>query len=302
MPLPLADTAVSYPDGATASAGTVLHVEPLTGGRTAILLDTTAFHPGDRAWPDQPADRGTITTAAGTRPVVDAVTGGIHEGQLFLGADLPVRTGTEDWIFVVGHIVDGDGIAVGDSAQIDVDADHRLALSAGHTACHLASLALDAALADAWTKPVATDALGHPAFDALAIQTSKIGEFGSIDVYRIGKSLRRKGFVTAALDDPAAVAARADAHLARWIGAGGSVRIERAASGLSDRRTWVCELADGRTDIPCGGTHLDDLGRLSAVTTSLVRTEVDGGLELRMETTARRAHPRPRPVPPAETP
>ena len=286
MTLPLVDTAVTYPDGATRSTGTVLHVEPLASGRSAILLDTTAFHPVDRAWPDQPADRGTITTPAGTRPVVDAVTGGIHDGRLFLGADLPVRTGTEGWIFVVGHIVDGDAVAVRDSAHVEVDADYRFALSAGHTACHLASLALDAALAEAWTKPVAADALGHPAFDALAIQSSQIGEFGSVDVYRIGKSLRRKGFVAAALDDPAEVAARADAHLARWIGAGGSVRIERAATGLSDRRTWVCTLAGARTDIPCGGTHLDDLGQLSAVTTSLVRTETDGGLELRMETTA----------------
>lgn len=284
MPLPLTDTTVTYPDGATDSTGTVLHVEPLPGGRAAVLLDTTAFHPVDTAWPDQPADRGTLTTPAGTRRVVDAVTGGIADGELLLGADLPVRNGTAGWTFVVAHVIDGEPPLVGETAEVVVDRDHRAALSAGHTACHLASLALDAALADAWSKPVATDALGNPAFDALAIQRSQITPLGSTDTYRIGRSLRRKGFAAAALDEPDALAAAVDARLAEWISAGGAVRIEREDAALSARRTWVCELAHGPARIPCGGTHLSDLSQLAAVTTSFARTEVDGGLQLVMET------------------
>lgn len=286
MTFPTTDTRVSYPDGATTSTGTVLHVEPLDDGRHAVLLDTTACHPVDTAWPDQPADRATLTTDHGQQPVVDAVTGGIHDGVLHLGAALPVRTGTEGWTFVVAHIVEGPPPAPGDRAQVDVDQAYRAALSAAHTACHLAALALDAALSTAWTKAAPTDALGNPAFDALAIQRSRIEPHRSTDTYRIGRSLRRKGFTTAALDDPAAVAERVNAQLGAWIAVGGAVRVERADDALSARRSWVCELPTGRTDIPCGGTHVRDIAELSDVTTSLTAREVDGGLELSMETTS----------------
>ncbi len=285
MPLPTSDTVVTYPDGATTSTGTVLHVEPVPGGRHAVVLDRTAFHPVDTAWPDQPADRGHLVSAAGRQPVVDAVTGGVDDGRLHLGEDLPVRTGTQGWTFVVAHVVEGTPPAVGESVQVEVDQDLRAALSAGHTACHLAALALDQALAASWTKDAPTDSLGNPAFDALAIQRSQIHAHGSTDVYRIGKSLRRKGFQPSGLDDPAAVAERVAARLSAWVAAGGAVRIERQDEALSARRTWVCELPDGRTDIPCGGTHVDDLAVLGAVSVALQVRPVDGGLELTMTTT-----------------
>ena len=284
MPLPTSDTTVTYPDGATASVGTVLHVEPLPDGRSAVLLDTTAFHPVDVAWPDQPADRGTLTTRLGSPPLVDALTGGIREGRLHLGADLPVRTGTEGWVFVVAHVIAGDPPSVGDSVQVDVDTEYRAALSAAHTACHLAALALDAALADGWDKPAPTDSLGNPAFDALAIQQSRISPHRSADLYRIGKSLRRKGFIPDAVRDPASVADRINARLAQWVAAGGAVRIERDDDRLSSRRTWVCELSDGRAEIPCGGTHIGNIDQLSSITASLTTDEVVGGLELVMDT------------------
>lgn len=284
MPLPTTDTAVTYPDGATTSTGTVLHVEPLSGGRSAVLLDITAFHPVDTAWPDQPADRGTITSTAGAQPIVDGVTGGIRDGELLLGEDMPVRTGTEGWTFVVAHIINGLPPAVGESVEVDVDQDYRAALSAAHTACHLAALALDSALSAAWSKPAPADALGNPAFDALAIQSSRIDAHRSTDIYRIGKSLRRKGFAPTSLDDPSAVAERVNAQLRQWILAGGAVRIERDNAALSARRTWVCELPKGLTNIPCGGTHIHDLAQLSDVAASLTTAEIDGGFELIMET------------------
>lgn len=287
MTLPDVDTQVTYPGGAVTETGVVLHVEQLEAGRNAVILDRTAVHPVDTAWPDQPADRGTLTADGVTQPITDAVTGGIHEGRLFLGRDLPVRGGTEGWTFVVAHVIDGPVPREGDVVRVDVDADHRAALSAGHTACHLASLALDAALADAWTKPVPVDALGNPGFDALAIQTSRIHENGSVDVYRIGKSLRRKGFTPAALDDLDALADRIDERLAQWIAAGGAVRIDRSDDALSARRTWVCELADGRTDIPCGGTHVDDLAAFASITVGFALEDVEGGRQLTMTTTAR---------------
>jgi len=285
MTLPTTDTRVGYPAGELASTGRVLHVEPLADGGAVVLLDRTAFHPVDTAWPDQPADRGRMRWPGGEAEIVDGVTGGVHEGALALGPDLPVRGGTPGWVFVVGHVLAGAGPAVGDTVEVEVGADHRLALSAGHTGCHLASLALDAALAEAWTKPVRADALGHPGFDGAAITSSRIEPWGSVDVYRVGRSLRKAGFTVAALDDPDAVAARANALLAAWVAAGAAIRIERDDDALSARRSWVCELPDAEARIPCGGTHLTSLAELAAITVALETAPVEGGLELRMRTT-----------------
>ncbi len=284
MALPRHDTLVTYPDGATTSTGTVVHVQPLGGGRSAVLLDRTAFHPVDTAWPDQPTDRGVLRDGDDVWPVLDGLTGGIHDEALHVGADLPVRGGTEGWTFVVAHVVEGDAPEIGRAVTVEVDAAHRLALSAGHTGCHLASLALDSALAGAWTKSPPLDARGAPAFDQLAIQRSRIVTGGSVDTYRIGKSLRRKGFDPSVLADLAPIAAELDAQLAAWIGHGGAVRIDRAADDLSARRTWVCALPDGDVSIPCGGTHLASLAEIEAVAVELRTSEVEGGLELEMVT------------------
>ena len=88
MTLPAADTVVTYPDGDLASTGTVLHVEPLADGRSAVILDRTAFHPVDPVWPDQPADAGTLTVDGRAVTVVGAVVGAtdgttLHVGDLF---------------------------------------------------------------------------------------------------------------------------------------------------------------------------------------------------------------------------
>lgn len=293
-----ADTEVLYPDGETRSTGVVALVVPLPTGEPAgadaeraeehgVVFDRTAFHPVDTAWPDQPSDAGTMRFGGETVEIRRAVMGAVRDGELFVGDDVPVRTGAEGWTFCVVHVVEGPAPAVGDTVEVEADPSLRAALSAGHTACHLAALALDAALADAWSKPVSEDPLGSPAFDALAIQTSRIEPFGSVDVYRIGKSLRRKGFSVDALDDPAGVAARANARLAGWVSAGGAVRIEREATGISARRTWTCELPEGRVAIPCGGTHLSDLAQLAQVEVSLERADVTGGVELIMRTAVR---------------
>lgn len=279
------DTVVDYPSGATESAGTVLHVEETERG-TAVVLDRTAFHPVDGHWPDQPADRGRLVLADGTAvDILDALVGATDGDRLFIGDDVPVRTGTEGWGFLVVHVVPaGVAIREGDRVEVVADAGYRAALSRGHTACHLASLALDRALAGAWSKEVPSDSLGAPAFDQLAIERSEILEDGARDTYRIGKSLRKKGFDVAALDDLDAVAARANAALAGWVASGAAIRIDRADDAISARRTWVCELPGQEARIPCGGTHLTSLEGVGSITVALELADVEGGRELRMRT------------------
>ncbi|WP_105032806.1 metal-dependent hydrolase [Arthrobacter ruber] len=283
MTLPTTDTRVTYPSGAVESASRVLHVEIREDGRRAVLLDTTAFHPVDSAWPDQGADRGELRGSDGRSwPVTDCVVGATDGTTLHLGAESPVRKGTEGWAFVVVHLTDGDGPAEGDDVTVSVDAAHRAAVSAGHTGCHLASLALNRALADRWRKDVAPDALGAPNFDALAIDTTVIGEFGSLDTYRLGKSLRRKGFTVEDLD-PEETAAAVNATLAAWTATGASIGITADGPGLTDRRRWVCDLPGEHAEIPCGGTHLTSLAGLE-VLVRLDMTDADGTPVLLMHT------------------
>ncbi len=209
----------------------MLHVAPAGDGRVAVITETTSFHPVDAAWPDQPADAGVIRSGAGEFPVRDAVVAATDGEVLHLGADIPVRKGTEGWAFVVAHLVDeGAAIAEGDEVEIEADAATRRALSAGHTACHLAALALNRALADRWSKPAREDALGSPDFDGAAIASSRIVPNGSVDRYRLNKSLRRAGFDTASLpDDLDGLAARGG----RATRASGSPRARPSASSAT---------------------------------------------------------------------
>ncbi|RUQ98014.1 metal-dependent hydrolase [Labedella endophytica] len=290
MTLPTTDTTVLYPAGALGSTGVVLHREELPDGRAAILLDVTAAHPVDAAWPDQPADRGTLTSGdAPDSPValLDAVVAASDGSALFLGSDSPVKKGTEGWAFLVAHVVDGQSsLREGDTVTVAIDPEYRRALSAGHTACHLASLALNRTLADAWRKEVTTDAAGAPNFDALAIESSTIIPDGSIDVYRIGKSLRKRGFDPASLDDLEAIAARVDGTLEAWVATDAAASVESPHPVLTGRRAWVCDLPDGRVSIPCGGTHIGALDAFDAISVSFERDDADGAITVTMRTTS----------------
>src|SRR5690606_10159229 len=146
------------------------------------------------------------------------------------------------------------------------DADHREALSLGHTGGYLASLALSRALAGRWSKDVPVDDLGSPNFDSAAHQSSRILERGSHDVYLIGKSLRKRAFVTEGLADAIGeVEASVNRSLSEWIATDAPVRIDRDGDGLTDRRYWVCALAEGEVRIPCGGTHATSLAQLGSL-------------------------------------
>lgn len=275
MTLPRASTIVTYPSGAVTSRGRVLHVEALPDGRTAVILDETACHPVDHTWPDQGADRAILDGVT----VEDCIVGATDGTRLYVGRDVPVRKGTDGWAFLVVHIVSTFSAAEGDSVDVVVDPDYRLALSTGHTLCHLASLALNDSLAAAWSKEVPSDAAGHPDFDALAIETSTILENGSRDVYRIGKSLRKKGFDPAALDDIPLLEGHANERLAGLLATGADVRIESDGPRLDDRRRWVF----GDYRIPCGGTHLASVAGVTG-RIELDRAEADGAIGLVMTT------------------
>ncbi|MDH6580388.1 metal-dependent hydrolase [Kitasatospora sp. MAP5-34] len=295
----LPTTHVSFPAGAVTGESPVLAVHPLADGRYAVVTGATPFHPLDHTWPDQPADLGSLTVAGVGYPVVDCVTGAVGPADptVLVGADIPVRRGDEEWSWLVLHVLaaaPADDV-VGQVAELRVDAERRGLLSASHSGCHLLALALNAALAPRWRKdPGRADAFGNPDFDSLAMASSVMDTEASTDVYRLGKSLRKKGFTVEATEDFPALAdalpALTDAvntQLAAWVAADAPVRIEVPGPELTARRQWHCELPAGPAEIACGGTHLHRLGELAELRTELLLTA--DGSELTAVTRPKRA-------------
>jgi alanyl-tRNA synthetase len=273
--LPVAPTTVLFPAAVREAAGRVQWTRRDDTGRVLVVADRTPFHPLDHTWPDQPADRGTATFAGHEYVVADAVTGAFgpdaaDPAQPLLGGGIPVRRGEPGWTFVAVHVLDDmDESAlprVGDEVEFRVDLAYRDGLSAGHSACHLVSLALNKHVAGLWSKTPRLDCLGHPDFDQSAITESRITPYASVDRYRLGKSLRKSGFDAVKLADGlGAIQAAVNDQLAAWIAADGSARIDRDGPELTARRWWNCELPDGAARIACGGTHVASSGALGAV-------------------------------------
>ncbi len=273
------DTWVDFPSRAVDGEGVVTRVEPLADGRTAVVLDRTPFHPLDHGWPDQPGDTGTIDGAA----VVDCLTGALDDaGTLAVGEDIAVRRGDPSVSWVVVHVVDGAAPALGSQVAVRVDVAGREALSRGHSACHLASMALNETSVRFWSKePPKRDTRGFPFLDQTAITVSRIHPDGAYDAYRCGKSLRKAGFDSAGfLAELDAVAAEADHLLDRWVTRGAVSRIETDGDPtLAARRRWWCDVEGGPAVIPCGGTHVADLAALGRVRVAYAATE--DGFEVR---------------------
>ncbi|HIY67673.1 MAG TPA: hypothetical protein H9830_15515 [Candidatus Agrococcus pullicola] len=271
-------TNVTFPAGDVAATASVTEVLPAGG----VITDLTPFHPVDHTWPDQPADTGIIEGDAVSDAVMAARS---PEGEWLLASNIPVKRGAEGWEWAVAHIVrDAERFTVGQRVHLSVDAGRRHALSVGHTACHLASLALNAALQDYWSKDARFDALGRPDFDGTANQRSRIVASGARDEFRLGKSLRKKGFDTARLLDSlpelqGAVNRRLDA----WIATAAAVRITTEGPRITDVRRWECELPEGTASIACGGTHVTSLAELGSVSVTLT---ADDPQLLVMETSA----------------
>lgn len=266
-------TIVTFPTGTVTGDGVIARVEQMPEG-TIVVVDETPFHPVDHTWPDQPGDAGSIAVGDDTVRVAEAVMAAISdEGEFAVGSGIPVKRGAESWTWLVGHLIEGAAPASfteGARADLTVDAARRAGLSRGHTACHVASLALDLALADLWRKEPGEDALGNPDFEGRANQSSRIHEDGAVDEYRLGKSLRRAGFDTetfaATLSERER---RINEQLAAWVASGAVSRIVTEGPTIVDRRRWHCELPEGEAVILCGGTHAESLSEFASIVVSL---------------------------------
>lgn len=269
----MASTIVSFADGSVTGEGVVTRVESSSDG-AVVVVDATPFHPVDHTWPDQPGDSGELTAGDARADVAEAVmAASSDDGDFAVGSEIPVKRGAEGWTWLVGHRLAAaapEWLVPGAKVSLSVDAARRAGLSRGHTACHLASLALDLAVADLWRKDPGADALGNPDFESRANQSSRIHEDGAVDEYRLGKSLRRAGFDTETF---AATLVEREAHinaqLATWVASAATSRIVTEGSSIVDRRRWHCDLPDGEAVILCGGTHVESLSEFASISVTL---------------------------------
>ncbi|MFM4703207.1 hypothetical protein [Aeromonas bivalvium] len=257
------------------------------GEPTLLVTDLTPFHPQSHLWPDQPGDVGTVRWNGGEAAVGPCRMGAISPaGELFVDREIPVKRGAEGWAFVVVHPLAGThSLPVGTQVELEVDAAARHALSLGHSACHLAALALNRALIPYWRKAVSErDALGQPDFDRLAIQGSRVEPHGSREQYRIGKSLRKKGINgEPLLAELTQIEERVNRQLADWLAAGGEIRRSWDGEAIIDSRYWHCTLEGKEVTIPCGGTHVTHLAALGRVSVTLAGGEEGFSLHTRVE-------------------
>lgn len=250
--------------GASRRNATVLHVSKMPDNKAYVITDQTSFHPVDYRWPDQPGDRGRIQVNPETSiPVINSVMAAYEKssGNILFDRDIVARRNDPNYQFLVAHLVsnsDPENL-VGKSVQLVVDPPYCQALSEGHTACHLAALALNMATRDLW-KPhsgVSLDSLNSPDFDHTALESSHILEYGSRDEYRLGKSLKKHGFNVEQLNSTLDVVQnKINEILSRWSKNQLTFSLSPERSLLPELRTWSCELPEGKASMPCGGTHV----------------------------------------------
>lgn len=255
-------TIVDFPAGVVQGSGTVLRVIDL-GDAFGVITDRTPFHPVDPTWPDQPADEGTLDGVDLTDCLVGAIAA---DGTVSVGEDISARRGDPDHEWVVVHVLSGGVPEPGAVVDLHVDPQRRAALSRAHTGCHVSALALNSVVRDLWRKEVVLDGIGNPDFDRIALTSSRMLQDQARDTYRLGKSLRKKGFDTAGLlAQIEELPERVEAKVREWMQADASVEIEVTGPHLTDMRYWCCRVPEGTFRIACGGTHVTSLRELGAL-------------------------------------
>ncbi|MEZ9645686.1 MULTISPECIES: alanyl-tRNA editing protein [unclassified Vibrio] len=249
--------------------------------KTYLITDVTPFHPVSHIWPDHPADQGFVSVGDVLYPVEDCLVGAIEQstGKLHIAADIPVKRDTEGWAFVVVHQLPTSAsmIKVNDEVVLSVDKEYQASLSRGHSAGHIAFLALNKVLAERYWRKDADrkDPLGSYDFNSYAQVTSFVTPELCSDKYRLGKTLKKRGLnvadMLASLDD---IEADINQMIAGWFAEPTPVVMRLEGEALTDSRYWEWQLdADTLVSIPCGGTHIENTSELKALSVKLTQLD-----------------------------
>ncbi|PMH27129.1 metal-dependent hydrolase [Vibrio lentus] len=260
--------------------GKALYVES-DNSKTYLITDVTPFHPVSHIWPDHPADQGFVNVGDVQYPVKDCLVGAIEQstGKLHIAADIPVKRDTEGWAFVVVHQLPASAsmINIGDDVELSVDKEYQASLSRGHSAGHIAFLALNKVLAESYWRKDADrkDPLGSYDFNSYAQVTSFVTPELCTDKYRLGKTLKKRGLnVADMLANLDGIEADINQMIAGWLAESTSVAMRLEGEALTDSRYWEWQLnADTLVSIPCGGTHIENTSELKTLSVKLTQLD-----------------------------
>lgn len=250
-------------------------------GQTYIVVRETPFHPVSHIWPDHPADRGTISFGEHEHCVADCQVGAVeHEsGTLYVGKSIPVKRDTEGWSFVVVHCLSGSEVdlSVGNVVSLNVDKEYQQSLSRGHSAGHIAFLALNKVLAQSYWRKDADrkDPLGHFDFNSYAQESSFVTPDRCDDMYRLGKTLRKRGLNTAdVFAELPDIEAKVNLQVAEWLSMESTISMRLDGESLTDSRYWQWQLPEHDVVvIPCGGSHISSMAELGSISVSLLQKD-----------------------------
>ena len=246
-----------------------------------LITDMTPFHPVSHIWPDHPADRGFVNVGDVQYPVEDCLVGAIEQstGKLHIAADIPVKRDAEGWAFVVVHQLPASAsmIKVSDEVLLTVDKEYQASLSRGHSAGHIAFLALNKVLAESYWRKDADrkDPLGSYDFNSYAQVTSFVTPELCTDKYRLGKTLKKRGLnVADMLTNLDGIEADINQMIKGWLADSTPVTMRLEGEALTDSRYWEWQLdSDTLVSIPCGGTHIENTSELKSLSVKLTQLD-----------------------------
>ncbi|CAH0532870.1 hypothetical protein VST7929_00717 [Vibrio stylophorae] len=273
-------TEVLFPLGIDQAKSQVIYSQCHQDARV-IVCQQTPFHPVSHIWPDHPADRGEIICGSEIWPVNNCIIGAWSESEqrLYLAQDIPVKRDEPGWQFVVAHLIGKEApCMMGQMVTLKVDRHYQQSLSLAHSAEHLVSMALNLVLAQShWRKdPGRYDPLGSPDFHRYAQLDSQIRPLSSEVNYRLGKTLRKRGFNThEATAELPQIEQQVNLQLAQWLSEPTAIHLHCEGPRLTDSRYWQCELNQQLAAMPCGGTHARNLSDFSTIQIRIIECDLD---------------------------
>ncbi|WP_338884371.1 MULTISPECIES: hypothetical protein [Xenorhabdus] len=245
-----------------------------------VITNNSPFYPQNYKWGDQKSDIGVIAFNNHTLNIVKTYTAVIIDGKICIGHDIPDKLNSEDKLIPAHYLESLNGLEcqsmVGEKVKLSVDAEARYKISAAHSMTHFMSLALNKVANKYWNKDYDTDSLGNYNLDKAAIFKSSISELKSVDTYRFGKSLKKKGFDKASfLANIVSINEEMNLILKNWLSTGSEIQVEYTSKNIEDFRLWKSTVENRPVVIPCGGTHIKNTEEIQDVKVEIKPEEND---------------------------
>ncbi|WP_225815522.1 hypothetical protein [Photorhabdus antumapuensis] len=237
---------------------------------TILITQDSPFYPKNYKWPDQLYDNGIVLVGDKELTVTKVYTAGLINGHLYIDQEITKQATSPAKIIPAHYLPDLQGISerdlIGKTVTLSVNDETRYRVSAAHSMAHFMSLALNKATNHLWSKVYDTDDLGNYNLDKAAIYQSSVTELKSVDIYRFGKSIKKKGFdKNILIENLDKINKEVNNTLNNWLTQGAEITVEYKSKEISDTRLWKSTIGSMVITIPCGGTHIKNINEVKSV-------------------------------------